>query len=175
MAAAGVTMLYKCPQARFPYERLREENGRRSRDEPELELLDTGVFDEDRYFDVFVELAKADVDDLLLRITVHNRGRASAPLDLLPQIWVPQHLELGAAASPLPAHRRAGGHRRRVPRLGRLGLPDRRDPLRRQASLALRQRRDVGRAPGGERGVAAGQRDRALGRLAGPHDLDRVR
>jgi hypothetical protein len=79
--------LYKYPQAAFPYARLVEENRRRSREEPEFELLDTGVFDEDRYFDVFVEYAKADPDDVLMLIRVVNRGPEDAPLHLLPTIW----------------------------------------------------------------------------------------
>jgi len=79
--------LYKYPQAAFPYERLVRENAARGRDEPELELLDTGVFDGDRYFDVGVEYAKASPADLLVRITITNRGPASAPIDLLPTLW----------------------------------------------------------------------------------------
>ena len=79
--------LYKYPQAEFPYARLVEENRRRSRRDPELELLDTGGFDDDRYFDVFVEYAKASLDDLLVRITVVNRGPEAAPLHLLPTVW----------------------------------------------------------------------------------------
>src|SRR5207247_3077951 len=63
-------MLYKYPQARFPYQQLVEENARRGRGQPEFELLDTGVFSGDRYFDVFVEYAKAHVDDILIRISV---------------------------------------------------------------------------------------------------------
>src|SRR5436305_11238790 len=66
--------LYKYPQGEFPYARLSEENRRRGRREPEYELLDTGVFDEDRYFDVFVEYAKAEVEDILVRIRIVNRG-----------------------------------------------------------------------------------------------------
>src|SRR5256885_2341660 len=66
--------LYKYPQAAFPYEQLVAENARRGKSEPEFELLDTGVFNDDRYFDVFVEYAKADVEDILIRITVENRG-----------------------------------------------------------------------------------------------------
>ena len=79
--------LYKYPQAAFPYERLIEENARRGRDVPEFELLDTGVFDDHRYFDVFVEYAKAGVEDIAIRITVENRGPDAAPLDVLPTIW----------------------------------------------------------------------------------------
>jgi hypothetical protein len=80
-------MLYKYPQAAFPYEQLVEENRRRTRLEPEYELLDTGIFDGDAYFDVFIEYAKGDINDILLRITAHNRGKADAPLHILPTIW----------------------------------------------------------------------------------------
>jgi hypothetical protein len=80
-------MLYKYPQQAFPYERLVEENRRRGREQPEFELLDTGVFDDGRYFDVFVEYAKADVEDILIRITAVNRGPEPAPLHLLPTLW----------------------------------------------------------------------------------------
>ncbi|HMG36284.1 MAG TPA: glucosidase [Blastocatellia bacterium] len=79
--------LYKYPQAEFPYERLAEENRRRSRQEPEFELMDTGVFDEDRYFDVVVEYAKSTPEDILIRISATNRGSESAELHLLPTIW----------------------------------------------------------------------------------------
>ena len=79
--------LYKYPQAEFPYRWLVEENRRRSKLEPEFELVDTGVFADDRYFDVFVEYAKAGVEDILVRITVHNRGPETAQLDVLPTIW----------------------------------------------------------------------------------------
>jgi len=80
-------MLYKYPQAEFPYEYLIEENRRRGRQAPEFELLDTGVFAENRYFDVLVEYAKADVEDILMRITVSNRGPEAATLHVLPQVW----------------------------------------------------------------------------------------
>ena len=79
--------LYKYPQAEFPYARLRDENRRRTRNDLEFELIDTGVFDQDRYFDLFVEYAKADENDILIRITAINRGPESAPLHLLPTIW----------------------------------------------------------------------------------------
>ena len=79
--------LYKYPQAAFPYARLVEENRRRGRRDPEFELLDTGVFDQDRYFDVFVEYAKATSDDLLIRIDIINRGPGPAELSVLPTIW----------------------------------------------------------------------------------------
>lgn len=80
-------MLYKYPQAEYPYARLVEENRRRTRQEPEFELIDTGVFDEDRYFDVIVEVAKAATDDLLVRITAHNRGPDAAAIAILPQVF----------------------------------------------------------------------------------------
>src|SRR5438046_1694759 len=79
--------LYKYPQAAFPYEALVEENRRRDRRAPEFELLDTGVFDDDRYFDVLVEYAKAAPDDILIRITAVNRGPEPAELHLLPTLW----------------------------------------------------------------------------------------
>ncbi len=76
--------LYKYPQRAFPYDLLRRENGRRSRDEPELDLVDTGIFDDDRYWDVRVEYAKVDAEDVLVRITVTNRGPERAELSVLP-------------------------------------------------------------------------------------------
>lgn len=79
--------LYKYPQAEFPYDGILEETRRRSRSDPEYELDDTGVFDQSRYFDVFVEYAKADVDDVLIRITAVNRGPEPAALHLLPSVW----------------------------------------------------------------------------------------
>jgi hypothetical protein len=79
--------LYKYPQREFPYRDLVETNRRRSRDEFEYELLDTGVFHDDRYFDVFVEYAKAEPEDVLIRITVHNRGPETARLRVLPTLW----------------------------------------------------------------------------------------
>jgi len=79
--------LYKYPQAAFPYGRLVEENRRRGRRDTEYELLDTGVFDENRYFDVVVEYAKATTDDILIRITATNRGPDAADVHLLPTLW----------------------------------------------------------------------------------------
>jgi hypothetical protein len=82
-------MLYKYPQRAFPYCDLVKENARRKSDssQPEYELLDTGIFDDDRYWDVFVEYAKAASDDILMRVTVHNRGPEEATIHLLPQLW----------------------------------------------------------------------------------------
>src|SRR5689334_21837447 len=79
--------LYKYPQAEFPYAQLVAENRRRGRAGREYELLDTGVFDQDRYFDVFVEYAKADVEDICIRIEVANRGSQDASVDVLPTLW----------------------------------------------------------------------------------------
>src|SRR5262249_4860240 len=81
--------LYKYPQRAYPYGRLLEEAARRGRDRPEYELLDTGVFADDGYFDVVVEYAKASVDDVLVRITVGNRGPDPAELHLLPTLCFP--------------------------------------------------------------------------------------
>jgi hypothetical protein len=80
--------LYKYPQAEFPYARLVEENRRRGRGDPEFELIDTGVFDGDRYFDVDVTYAKAGPDDICIRFEVTNRGPEAAPLHLLPTVWL---------------------------------------------------------------------------------------
>jgi len=80
-------MLYKYPQAEFPYQQLVEENRRRTRADREFELVDTGIFDDNNYFDVFIEYAKADTEDILIRITVHNRGTEDASLHVLPTLW----------------------------------------------------------------------------------------
>ena len=80
-------MLYKYPQTAFPYDELLSENKRRSKVEPEFELIDTGIFNEDKYFDVFVEYAKADVNDILIKISVFNRGNEDAALNVLPTVW----------------------------------------------------------------------------------------
>jgi len=79
--------LYKYPQAQFPYSQICDENRRRTRHDPEYELADTGIFAENRYFDVFIEYAKATHEDILIQITVHNRGADDAALRLLPTIW----------------------------------------------------------------------------------------
>src|SRR5262249_60584738 len=79
--------LYKYPQAAYPYTDLVETSRRRTRAEPEYELIDTGVFDGDRYFDVFVEYAKGAAEDILVQITVANLGPAAAELHVLPTLW----------------------------------------------------------------------------------------
>jgi Mannosylglycerate hydrolase MGH1-like glycoside hydrolase domain len=80
-------MLYKYPQQEFPYSRLITENKNRSKKETEFELIDTGVFEDDKYFDIFVEYAKANVEDILIKITVYNRGPEISPLFVIPQTW----------------------------------------------------------------------------------------
>ncbi|MDF5707701.1 MAG: glucosidase [Nostoc sp. S4] len=84
---AYMKCLYKYPQQAFPYTQLVEENRRRSKQEAEFELLDTGVFDADQYFDVFVEYAKASAEDILIQITIANRSSQAKPLHLLPSLW----------------------------------------------------------------------------------------
>lgn len=79
--------LYKYPHEEYPYSRLVDESRRRNREEPEFEILDTGIFDANRYFDVFVEYAKASANDILIKITAHNRSAQSATLHLLPTLW----------------------------------------------------------------------------------------
>jgi hypothetical protein len=84
---AWMRMLYKYPQAAFPYAELVAESARRGKLDPEYELLDTGVFDQDRYFDLFIEYAKAGPNDILVRVRAANRGPDAAPLHLLPTLW----------------------------------------------------------------------------------------
>jgi hypothetical protein len=79
--------LYKYPQAEYPYAQLVEENRRRGKDQAEFELLDTGIFDDNRYFDVFVEYAKAGIEDICIRFTIANRGPEAADIHLLPTLW----------------------------------------------------------------------------------------
>jgi hypothetical protein len=79
--------LYKYPQRSYPYDDIVATNKKRTRDEREYELIDTGVFDENRYFDVFIEYAKSAAEDVLIRIIVHNRGPEDARLHLLPTLW----------------------------------------------------------------------------------------
>jgi hypothetical protein len=80
-------MLYKYPQNIFPYIQLKEENHRRTRLDPEFELMDTGIFKASEYFDVFIEYAKADTEDLLVRLSIYNRGSEAAAINLLPTLW----------------------------------------------------------------------------------------
>jgi hypothetical protein len=80
-------MLYKYPHAAFPYEDLVNENGRRGKNDAEYEIQDTGIFNESRYFDIFIEYAKSSPEDILLKITACNRGPEAAPLHVLPNFW----------------------------------------------------------------------------------------
>lgn len=100
--------LYKYPQTEFPYHDLTATNRARGRRDFEYELLDTGIFDEDRYFDVFVEYAKAGPDDLLIEITAHNRGPDEATLHLLPTLWF-RHTWSWAGGTAVPAIRQEPG------------------------------------------------------------------
>jgi Mannosylglycerate hydrolase MGH1-like glycoside hydrolase domain len=104
--------LYKYPQAEFPYAPLVEENRRRTLTDPEFELVDTGVFDGERYFDVFAEYAKAAPNDTLIRITIANRGPETATIHLLPSIWFRNTWSWGRTGEGFPAPR---------PRLARHG------------------------------------------------------
>jgi hypothetical protein len=80
-------MLYKYPQEAFPYKKLVEESRKRSRLEPEYELLDTGIFDNDNYFDISMEYAKADEQDIFIKVTVENRSKIDSPITVLPTVW----------------------------------------------------------------------------------------
>ena len=100
--------LYRYPQERFPYGRLRDENRRRSRDETEFELVDTGIFSENRFFDLNVEYAKVSPEDLLIRLTVTNQGSEAADLHLLPSLWFRNTWDWGDEDSARPRLRVAG-------------------------------------------------------------------
>ena len=107
---AYASMLYKYPQAAFPYDNLLAENRRRTREDFEYELMDTGVFDENRYWDVLVDFAKADPEDVLIRITATNRGPEPAVLHLVPQLWF-RNTWFSDADAPRPSLE-AGHHNR---------------------------------------------------------------
>jgi hypothetical protein len=100
-------MLYKYPQAAFPYDLLVQENARRTRQQPEFEIIDTGVFDADRYFDIDIEYGKAGAEDILLRLTVTNRGPEEATIHVLPQVWF-RNTWSWATGSAKPSIERAG-------------------------------------------------------------------
>jgi hypothetical protein len=97
-----MSLLYKYPQAAFPYQRLVEENQRRAGQGAEYELLDTGVFDQDRYFDILVEYAKAGPDDILCRISITNRGPDDASIHVLPNLWFRNTWAWGKASTTAP-------------------------------------------------------------------------
>jgi hypothetical protein len=110
--------LYKYPQAEFPYQILRDGNRARARSMPEFELIDTGIFDQDRYFDITIEYAKSDVNDVWIRVTAINRGPDKASLHLIPTVWFRNTWEWGHSPGK-PALKRDGGLiRLDVPTLG---------------------------------------------------------
>lgn len=94
--------LYKYPQSPFPYDRLVEENGKRGARDREFEIVDTGIFDQNRYFDIVIEYAKAGPEDICIRIEAFNRGPESAPLHILPQMWFRNQWAWGAQRLPEP-------------------------------------------------------------------------
>jgi hypothetical protein len=100
-------MLYKYPQAEFPYDLLVQENAQRDRQQPEFEIIDTGIFDANRYFDVDIEYAKAEADDILLRLTISNRGPDEAAIHVLPQVWF-RNTWSWVTDGPKPSLERAG-------------------------------------------------------------------
>ncbi len=100
--------LYKYPQSAFPYDDLVNTSRSRSRNEMEYELLDTGVFDQDRYFDVFVEYAKSSPEDILIQITIHNRGPDAAELHVLPTLWFRNEWSWQSGASKPTLFKAAG-------------------------------------------------------------------
>ena len=99
---AYMKYLYKYPQSEFPYQKLKEENGKRDTFQPEYELIDTGVFSEHRYFDIFIEYAKADSEDTCIAVEIHNRANEPAPLHLLAQLWFRNQWIWGETPLPQP-------------------------------------------------------------------------
>ena len=103
---AYMKYLYKYPQDEYPYCRLIEENRARNGQGPEFELIDTGIFDEDRYFDIVIEYAKATPEDIVIRIEAFNRGPEPAPLHVLPQLWFRNTWAFGPVSAARPTIRR---------------------------------------------------------------------
>jgi len=114
--------LYKYPQREFPYADLVDENRKRTRMDPEYELLDTGIFAENRYFDVFVEYAKASPEDILIRVEVFNRGPDAAPLHVLPTVWFRNRWSWGYTEERPELHCGSGGIELDEPYYGRRWL-----------------------------------------------------
>ena len=143
--------LYKYPQAAYPYADLVETNRRRTRNEMEYELLDTGVFNDDRYFDVFVEYAKAGPEDILVQITAVNRGPEAAELHLLPTLWFRNDWSAWIAESNRAARNRTSSRSRqrraRARSRQRIRMLGEYDPLlRRRRAAALHRERNQPRA-----------------------------
>src|SRR5215469_4187487 len=115
--------LYKYPQREFPYSDLVETNHKRTRNDLEYELIDTGVFNDNRYFDVFVEYAKNDPEDILIQITVHNRGPETSVLHVMPTLWFRNTWSWEKdAAKPILLQRQKGVIQASHPQLGELVL-----------------------------------------------------
>ena len=146
-------MLYKYPQSAFPYAELVAENRKRSHHDFEYELLDTGVFADNRYFDVQIEYAKADPDDILGRITVVNRGPDPSACHVLPTLWFRN------------TWRRHTSHLRRAASSADRSILAGLDPL--QRIFSRRQRRRAGRRPSGRLDGSGRQTDSAVGLFAG--------
>ena len=125
-------MLYKYPQRAFPYEDLVKTNAARTKHDPEYELLDTGIFADDRYWDVTVEYAKASPDDILIQITAANRGPDAATLEILPTLWFRNCWAWGWDNPTAQLETRAGARRFHGSRAARSGtaLPALRRPAR---------------------------------------------
>src|SRR5690242_5455590 len=132
-------MLYKYPQAAFPYADLVDTNHRRTKHDPEYELGDTGVFDGDRYFDVVVEYAKATPQTIVARVTAVNRGPSAAPLHLLPTLWFRNTWSWGGATAKPGLRADAGAIVAEHPELGAYVL--------RCGAAVVRDGRGVARAP----------------------------
>jgi hypothetical protein len=107
---AWMQALYKYPQRAFPYEQLVAENARRTREEPEYEIYDTGIFDDSRYFDCFVEYAKNGPEDICIRIRAINRGPEAAPLTILPTLWFRNTWSWDTNAPPAPELKAIDAH-----------------------------------------------------------------
>ena len=134
--------LYKYPQAAFPYDKLVSTNKALGKHDFEYELINTGVFDENRYFDVFVEYAKASPDDILIQITVANRGPEAASLHVLPTLWFRNTWSWGDGA-PRPELRQQG----EVVVASHPELGDRRVRRGRRLGVSLHREREQQRAP----------------------------
>ena len=138
--------LYKYPQREFPYADLVATNGRRGKQESEYELLDTGIFEEDRYFDVEVEYAKAAPDDILMLVTAHNRGPDAATLHLLPTLWFRNTWSWGDEVEK-PRSLRSTARRTAAVRASHPELGDWLLLARRVRAAAVLRERDEQRAP----------------------------
>ena len=143
--------LYKYPQREFPYRQLVDENRTRGRRDPEFELLDSGLFDDDRYFDVFTEYAKASPDDILIRVRVFNRGPEAATVHLLPTLWFRNTWSWGLGARRQRLRGGRAGRGLRDDRRGERVLRPPRPVLRGRARAALHRERVERAAPLGRR------------------------